>query len=525
MTIHRLAPGHVVAETQGGSAGGGQPSETNVRTHTHGGLVSGPTSHNAPVPKLTPKPQSGIGAGAPDLPAATVRPQTQGGDAAGGQFPPEAMELASTQHIPASGAPNSSAQRLSDTQRNSGTGSTPAPDHDRAETHGSPVRGGFLREPILSILADVVTDFETVRVANENRVRQLTRTETDKDGGSRGFGLAGHPEVVKLQAAVAALAAAEHDAVLNLQRAVRKHPLGHVQKRYRGLGEKQFARLLAAIGDPFWNDLHERPRTVSELWAYSGFHVLPASGHGESGPHSQGAAAGFNTIPGVNDEARRQSGVAPGVAPKRQRGQRSNWNEEARKRCFVISESFLRNCRKAEDKRGPQDPIADKYRVLYDAAKAKHADAAHAVECVRCGPSGKPAPAGSPLSKAHIHARALRAVSKELLKELWIEARAKYVAAGQPSADTQHLPACGCLNLPGQSGIGTRLERAGDPTSSAQLNPETHPSSGAGPRSPGSHGLGDTQTGVAAGAPTSASNHVPSTHEAGDAEPSTEGAA
>lgn len=50
--------------------------------------------------------------------------------------------------------------------------------------------------------------------------------------------------------------------------------------------------------------------------------------------------------------------------------------------------------------------------------------AVHQMPCIRCGPAGKPAPAGSPLSDGHKHARALRAVAKAVLKNMWREARA-----------------------------------------------------------------------------------------------------
>jgi hypothetical protein len=252
--------------------------------------------------------------------------------------------------------------------------------------------GGFLRDPILGILSDVLDDMESVRIANMNRVRILTRTEADADGEERGHGLSlDNPEVAKLQATVDVLIAGEKDAILNVQRAVRKHPLAHLQQSARGLGEKQYGRALATIGDPYWNDLHERPRTVSELWAYCGFDVRN------------------------------------GAAPKRTRGQQSNWSENARKRIWVISEALMKGGRKAEgDSRGEQDPQQDRFRIIYDNAKVKYADAVHTVECVRCGPSGKPAQVGSPISDAHRHARALRAVSKELLKEMWRAAKAEY---------------------------------------------------------------------------------------------------
>jgi hypothetical protein len=255
-----------------------------------------------------------------------------------------------------------------------------------------------------------------VRIANANRVRILTRNEADSDGENRGFGLTeDHPEVAKLALTVKALEAAEHDAILNLQRALRKHPLAAFQKRHKGLGEKQFARLLAVLGDPYWNDLHDRPRTVSELWAYAGFHVIRTSGGGHlSGDtHKASAAAGSTSTPGASVVARAHITCAPGVAPKRQRGQQSNWNETARKRVWVIASSM------------PKFP-GGHYEQVYRAAREKYADATHPTDCVRCGPAGKPAPAGSELSDGHKHARAIRIVAKELLKDIWRESRDLY---------------------------------------------------------------------------------------------------
>lgn len=64
---------------------------------------------------------------------------------------------------------------------------------------------------------------------------------------------------------------------------------------------------------------------------------------------------------------------------------------------------------------------ADKhYRQFYDWARAVAADKVHAVECVRCGPSGKPAQPGTPWNPGHQHAHALRIVGKELLRDLWL---------------------------------------------------------------------------------------------------------
>jgi hypothetical protein len=265
-----------------------------------------------------------------------------------------------------------------------------------------------LADPLLALAADVLDDLEHVRIANENRLRQLTRDEEDVDGEKRGFGLTlDHPDVKRLAALVAALAKAEHDAELNLKRQLRKHPLGPWVKQARGVGEKQAARLLAAIGDPYWNDLHDRPRTVSELWAYCGYHVLPA-GHrwrDAQGGSASGAQAGGNPDRSTPDA----HAARVGVAAARARGQKANWSADAKMRAYLVAVSIVKAG-------GP-------YREVYDQARAKYDGAVHQVECKRCGPAGKPAQPGSAISAGHQHARAIRIVAKEVLKDLWREAK------------------------------------------------------------------------------------------------------
>lgn len=264
--------------------------------------------------------------------------------------------------------------------------------------------GPILDDPLLGVLADIVDDFEKIRVANENRLRILTTAPdvVDADGISRGHGLTlQNPEVARVAASIAAIKDAEHQSILNLQRSVRKHPLGPWAKQQPGVGEKQFARLLAVIGDPYWNDLHDRPRTLRELRAYCGFHVLHPDAQSIVGSHSR-------------------SGV--GVAPKRQRGHKSNWNEDARKRAWLIATSCLKQ------------PDGTRYRDIYTAARAKYADAVHGGDCVRCGPAGKPAPAGTPLSLGHQHARGLRAVAQAFLAELWRESKRIHEAHTEEAA-------------------------------------------------------------------------------------------
>lgn len=59
------------------------------------------------------------------------------------------------------------------------------------------------------------------------------------------------------------------------------------------------------------------------------------------------------------------------------------------------------------------------YRAVYNNRRAETFDRVHDKPCVRCGPSGNPAEAGSPWSKTHQHADALRIVGKEILADLW----------------------------------------------------------------------------------------------------------
>lgn len=269
-----------------------------------------------------------------------------------------------------------------------------------------------LADPLLALAADVLDDLERVRIANENRLRQLTRTAEDSDGEERGFGLTlDHPDVARLGVLVEALKAAEVQATKNLQYRMKHHPLGPWVKQAKGVGEKQAARLLAAIGDPYWNDLHDRPRLVSELWSYAGY----------------------------GDAARQV----------RQRGVKANWSDDAKKRAHLVAKSIVKAG-------GP-------YREVYDAAREKYDGALHVTECKRCGPAGKPALPGSELSLGHQHGRALRAVCKEVLRDLWREAKRLHELPGDHwRGDAHGSNVSGAPNSSaGHDPIGTHQLRAG----------------------------------------------------------------
>lgn len=270
-------------------------------------------------------------------------------------------------------------------------------------------------DPLLFVHAIAHNDLEQARKAARNRLRILTgeRDEDDnlipdEDGIVRAFGLdESHPDVARLQGIADAVLALEHDAELNLKKALRKCAIHPWIKAQVGLGEKQVARLLSEIGDPYWHVTEDRPRTVSELWAYCGFHVLPASqSHGDA--HVDVAGGAQTSDPG-------QAGIdahnpLAGVAASRRKGQRANWSTDAKTRAWLIAESCKRqldpNCKTDT---GIADHIPDcncsPYRIVID-ERRKHTALTH--------PDWTP---------GHSQADAVRIAAKRILRELWREAR------------------------------------------------------------------------------------------------------
>lgn len=422
--------------TSAAPAGSTTTPDGHARPDAHGtGAVGGQTS--PPTSELSP-PKRPASAGT-TAPAATIAPTLPTKGASLPDQPDPGHGVVVSQSVSAGVADLPDGQRNGDVQGRITVGEsnqptttfvpTPKPDASSAEDPPGPAK----REPaptqatpaladldgLLALAADVLDDLEKVRIANENRLRQLTRSQADADGEVRGFGLdPRHPDVARLAALVDMLGEAEHKAELNLKRLMRQHPLGPWVKTTVGIGEKQAARLLAAIGDPYIRPLIERPddgtvepsrpRTVSELWAYCGYHVVPAD---HLAADAQGSSVGGEQAGSHPDHATYGTQTCSvGVAPSRRRGQHANWSTTAKMRAYLIAES----CVKA---------TASPFRTVYNDTRQKYAGALHRMPCVRCGPKGNPAPTGSPLSPGHQHARALRAVAKEVLKDLWREAR------------------------------------------------------------------------------------------------------
>lgn len=391
-------------------------------THTSN-VEQGASSPRPPI--VVAEPIHHASGGDPSTTTGHVRDDTHNEIAGGGPSTQQAEDLPEPRVAVPAGSDSPPDQKAADSQP-SGVG--------RGSSSGQAARASAqskvvpLLDPTLLIAAEIVDDLEKTRVANANRLRQLTRDTEDTDGEERGFGLTeDHPAVARVAAIVEGLGKLEHEAVLNVQRAMRQHPLGPWVKVQRGIGEKQAARLLAAIGDPYWNTLHDRPRTVSELWAYCGYHVVPAGqSSGESHVAPASGEMGGDTGQVVADAHM----IGAGVAPRRTRGQKSNWSEDARKRSWLIVQSVIKAG-------GP-------WREVYDARKAATEGKLHETPCIRCGPKGKPAQIGTPWSDGHRHADAIRITAKEILKALWIESRRLHEppTGGQRRDDAQrHLAA------------------------------------------------------------------------------------
>jgi hypothetical protein len=155
-----------------------------------------------------------------------------------------------------------------------------------------------------------------------------------------------------------------------LIKAVRQHPLHPWIKRTRGIGEKTTARFLGCVPDPYWHDVEDRPRTLPELNAYCGMAV---NGDGE--------------------------------APRRKRGVQLNFNTKAKARLYLMAEGVLK----------ASGPLVEYY---YDAKDKATLDSVHENPCSLCK-----ADAGTPLRPGHAHKRAMRALMKAILKEMWREGR------------------------------------------------------------------------------------------------------
>jgi hypothetical protein len=321
----------------------------------------------------------------------------------------------------------------------------------------------LLHSAELGLYAASLDDVERARIATGNRLGALTRSI---DQGGHGLPPE-RPEVQRIQQVLDHLLAVEHGVELDLKRAMRAHPLNVWRKARKGVGEKQLARLLHAIGDPAWNAREDRLRRgPAELWRYCGFdpihpgqmtrdtHASPAGvdpiavndhrwSAARPSPVVDGDLSGTTTEDHrrIDAHPRGVQGDRAGLARTRMKGVKANWSGAGKMRALLIAGSCVNQrcmaCRAAgkERKANGDEQWAPPpasctcvaggfvYRAVYDSGRLKYRDATHSWPCPGCGPKYEPAEVGSPLSEKHKDQRALRLTAKAILKDLWVEAR------------------------------------------------------------------------------------------------------
>lgn len=219
---------------------------------------------------------------------------------------------------------------------------------------------------------------------------------------------------------------AEHDMSLQMRRCLRRTapaPVLTWLKAEKGIGEHLLARLLGVIGDPrvatpyHWEGTGKAnrilvadesyERTVSQLWSYCG--------HGDPERKRYAKMDAEDALACGNPTAKMLV-----------------WNMAKAAKIVCTSHLCLR-CGKGKIShvkggKGCADPeFADPVATghwgeVYLKRRFVTRGRVHAKDCVRCGPKGHPAAAGSPWSAAHKEADALRIVGKEILRDLWVVA-------------------------------------------------------------------------------------------------------
>lgn len=280
----------------------------------------------------------------------------------------------------------------------------------------------------LRILAECYFDTQ------ENRISCVNRMER---GGVP-------PDVFVAQ--IEGLTATEHQLELALIRQYRTVVRGLLpgvdawQQREKGVGEKLLARLLGHMGHPrfaqpyHWDDrklVADPPfeRTVAQLRSYCG-HGDPSrkkrkgmsqveafalgNPHLKMLVHLLAEATMKRTLPMEFPEPNSE---AAGCADLNH--QEPNLFPRSRHHAVPGGVSVPDHNQFAPDTQPGGVVVGYTYRFLYEQRRAQTTERTHASDCVRCGPSGKPALVGSPWSAAHQHADALRVIGKAILRDLW----------------------------------------------------------------------------------------------------------
>ncbi|MCU4183994.1 hypothetical protein K6U06_06455 [Acidiferrimicrobium sp. IK] len=238
----------------------------------------------------------------------------------------------------------------------------------------------------------------------------------------------------------------EHRIRLALRRQYRRAaPAGVIawQKESKGIGEDILARLLGHLGHPrvatpsHWEGSGDErklvpdppfARTVGELWQFCG--------HGRPGRPSKGMSAEELFALGnpqlkmlvhvlaecaIKQPGRSLACAQASVDPHDRSGAGDLLDPGQRRPDAHMSSAGVDPSTTPPIER--PTPTGGSgvwpYRQVYEQRRTATVDRAHQAPCVRCGPSGHPAAAGTPWSAGHQHADALRIVGKEILRDIW----------------------------------------------------------------------------------------------------------
>jgi hypothetical protein len=273
-----------------------------------------------------------------------------------------------------------------------------------ADSAGGQQPPAIASNALLLLTAEAVDDIEKSRIAMQNRLRAMRDDH----------GLEGTKEAERAAVLCDELIRLEKHAISDLEHAMKTHPLGPWVKQAKGIGLKQCARLLAAIGDPYIRPAREhedgtvepeRPRTVAELWAYCGYHVID------------------------------------GAAVKRRKGVKANWSTVAKSRAYLVAKSCVmqltKPCAKDDETEltvHVDDCRCGRYRLAYDYARLRQE--------------------GRDITKGHKDNRAVRYVAKLILSDLWEESQ-RLAGATPDSPGSQMAGAPATSDEPSQTEIAT----------------------------------------------------------------------
>ena len=232
----------------------------------------------------------------------------------------------------------------------------------------------------LRVLSEMYWDAQDYRKANANRQRSETVVDM--------------PEVLEADRLVRSAEDQLSKAMVRELRAVAPQSILDWRSDSPGVGEHLLARLLGAIGEPYyatpahWEGkgrgerklVWDQPfiRNIDKLWAYCGV-----------GDPSRKRRKGMSA----------EDGAALG-------------NPRAKVILRLIAESCTKQ-------------VGSRYEIVYRKAREDYESRVHTEACPQCKGSSQP---GQPWKAGHQHAAALRKVAKEVLRDLWEADRADYLA-------------------------------------------------------------------------------------------------